>query len=961
MKISSLQLRCPITALGILAGADVEELLLVGEGPLLRVYSLAREEVESPLCSYQVFEVEKIHGFRLIWIEKKIHVLVFGVYDVSILIISQDSMTGEVTCGASLRLESVPMDMVLDACTIGEILVLGHSQNFLSLYSLKTGRYFRQLRSTVVCVLFSMRFSTGSQDQNVAVASGTAFGEINIWDISEGVVTVNQSPVAITPRLTLRGHEGVVSKLCFSEDSTQLASVSDDRTVRLWDTRTGTLLFTGWGHVCRVWDVIFVADRSGLLVTAGEDLTVKIWDPSKGICRGTFEGHIGRNVWCIAYSPAHRCLISGGNDSSIKIWAINDQNVLSPEATSRENIDSYLSGSSTEASSLLRGENPSSVKLSPDGKDLYLVTQNGRLLNIPLEHSVSSSRGNLFSGFGETRELDVECSCHIQTTDMKFFAESGLVFLFCGHVDGSATIAVFDRETHVMFGKHTWKAHRWRTIDLWILQASTSSLSGITATIAGEVKVWSLELDLTSEFSVREVICLAELAVVRKQIAACGAQIALNSSGPQTTGFLIGGCKGAICLYPNSARSAETGDEPQQPSCYMTHIHGLERVSFIMEIYGGFVSCGHDGSICLYNFTADGFSRRTNLYSGSMNCPEQLIVHPSLKVTHRSWASIFKPVFVSGFQGNVFRVYDIKGKYELMKIEAGGWKRLHDCVINHSIDRDYPEVMSFVSLDKTGEAPILYIHSIRNAEKSVGRLECIEGAACKEEKGVGTSTKLPLYIGQSSNGRVTYCSTFLGSNSRLLAAGGEEGTVKIFETASMKILQEVSLPSECPVRAMCSCPLGYDKNKGILVAGGGKLSFAIWHFDDALATPSIEVNVPSLCPFLRLACVGNPPKNATQEHRILSSTCWYTEEDSSTIFENGYFILLCDSRGCARLFYLPSSTCRLSLVWEKEISEYPILSCSRFQYFIAEKKESLILCFGDTTGNVFAGSIQYCR
>lgn len=79
------------------------------------------------------------------------------------------------------------------------------------------------------------------------------------------------------------------ARVAWREDGRRLASASDDRTVRVWDVEcnggdgdgsdddewsgmrgkncNGRLLWTGWGHASRVWDVGFT--RLGI-VTCGE-------------------------------------------------------------------------------------------------------------------------------------------------------------------------------------------------------------------------------------------------------------------------------------------------------------------------------------------------------------------------------------------------------------------------------------------------------------------------------------------------------------------------------------------------------------------------------------------------------------------------------------------------------------------------------------------------------------------
>lgn len=63
--------------------------------------------------------------------------------------------------------------------------------------------------------------------------------------------------VKVMDKHTLLGHADEVSALAFSPDSIQLASGSEDKTVRLWDPSCGQLrnIFTGHtGKVRRRWD-----------------------------------------------------------------------------------------------------------------------------------------------------------------------------------------------------------------------------------------------------------------------------------------------------------------------------------------------------------------------------------------------------------------------------------------------------------------------------------------------------------------------------------------------------------------------------------------------------------------------------------------------------------------------------------------------------------------------------------
>src|SRR5579859_545216 len=85
---------------------------------------------------------------------------------------------------------------------------------------------------------------------------------------------------------TLEGHGSWVRSVVFSHDSRQLASGSNDRTVKIWDAETGKCLQTLEGHGSSVTSVVFSHD-SRQLASGSRDGTVKIWDAETGKCLQT--------------------------------------------------------------------------------------------------------------------------------------------------------------------------------------------------------------------------------------------------------------------------------------------------------------------------------------------------------------------------------------------------------------------------------------------------------------------------------------------------------------------------------------------------------------------------------------------------------------------------------------------------------------------------------------------------
>ncbi|KAL2845461.1 hypothetical protein BJY01DRAFT_247722 [Aspergillus pseudoustus] len=117
---------------------------------------------------------------------------------------------------------------------------------------------------------------------------------------------------------TLEGHTDYVQSVCVSPDGQQLASASEDGTIKLWYPGTGQLQQTLSGHSEGVGSVRFSHDGQQL-VSGSYDGTVKLWDPTTGGLTQTFKGNSG-TVHSICISPDGQRLAFGSDDGTVKLW-----------------------------------------------------------------------------------------------------------------------------------------------------------------------------------------------------------------------------------------------------------------------------------------------------------------------------------------------------------------------------------------------------------------------------------------------------------------------------------------------------------------------------------------------------------------------------------------------------------------------------------------------------------------
>ena len=200
----------------------------------------------------------------------------------------------------------------------GRRAVSGSDDETLRVWDLESGQTLRTLQGHTRSVTAVALSSDGRR-----AVSGSDDETMRVWDLESGRTL-----------RTLQRHSEKINAVALSSDRRRAVSGSDDKTLRVWDLESGQTLRTLQGHTEKVTlrtvqghalpvTAVALSSDGRRAVSGSHDRTLRVWDLKSGQTLRTLQGHT-HFVNAVALSSDGRRAVSGSDDRTLRVWDLKD-------------------------------------------------------------------------------------------------------------------------------------------------------------------------------------------------------------------------------------------------------------------------------------------------------------------------------------------------------------------------------------------------------------------------------------------------------------------------------------------------------------------------------------------------------------------------------------------------------------------------------------------------------------
>ncbi|UXX79720.1 caspase family protein [Reichenbachiella carrageenanivorans] len=184
-----------------------------------------------------------------------------------------------------------------------------------------------------------------------------------------------------------QGHTAAINSLKYAPDGSAVYSASDDKSIKMWDVKTGVDINTFNAHTSPI-QCMEISNDGRLLVSGDLEGKLLIWDAKTGENKLTIQAHEG-SVNTVKFTKDQQYLVSGGDDNMLKVWNLKGDTLKTIKGF---NAAIKAIGISPDGTRLISGG------YKNNGVELLLVDlQKGKIIDDVLNHWKGSAAAQAYA------------------------------------------------------------------------------------------------------------------------------------------------------------------------------------------------------------------------------------------------------------------------------------------------------------------------------------------------------------------------------------------------------------------------------------------------------------------------------------------------------------------------------------------------------------------------------------